>query len=231
MNLGAVLVCAGRGERLKAGIDKAFVLLDTIPVFFYAFRTLARLSISQIAVVSREKNFSLIEEYTGRTDFKGRVLLVKGGPRRQDSVFNGISSLDKNVEYVIVHDGARPFIDEDKINRLIRCIGEGYSAATLGIPEREAIKNVKDSMVEKTLERKGVYRIQTPQIFRKETLLRAYDKFSGKDVYDETELLEKAGEKVKVVMGDIFNVKITYPEDMALAGVILKLRKDVNART
>lgn len=229
MNLGAVLVCAGRGERLKAGVDKAFVFLDKIPVFFYGFRVLTRLSISQIAVVSREEHFSLIKEYAGKTDFKGGVLPVKGGLRRQDSVFNGISSLDKSVEYVIVHDGARPFVDEDKITRLIHSV-KGYSAATFGIPEREAIKKVEDSMIEKTLERKGVYRIQTPQIFRKEPLLRAYGRFSGEDVYDETELLERMGEKIKVVMGDIFNIKITYPEDLALAGAIIKSREDISDR-
>jgi 2-C-methyl-D-erythritol 4-phosphate cytidylyltransferase len=216
MKIGAVIVCAGRGRRIKQKRDKAFLEIDGIPLFFYSYKALSSISsISQIVIVARKKYFSFIKHQLKDKS----VVLTTGGKRRQDSVYKGLVALDSSIDYVIVHDGARPFLSTRSIKELIRAL-KRYPAVTLGLSIQEALKLVKSNLVEKTVDRHNIYSIQTPQGFKKEFLLRAYKKFGNYDIYDETQIIEKLGAAIRIIKGDVFNIKITYPQDLALARIM-----------
>lgn len=219
--VAVIIVCAGRGRRLKKNIDKAFAKIGRVPLFCYSYKAFRRVKdVSQIIVVARRKYFGLVRHY-----LKGQYFsLVEGGRRRQDSVYNGIKALDESISYVLIHDGARPFIKKQKIIRLIRHLAK-YPAVTLGLPVKEALKLVRKGVIKKTMERKDLYAIQTPQGFKKKILLQAYNRIKKKDIYDETHLLEMLGKRIKVIEGDLLNIKITYPEDLELAEAILAQEK------
>ncbi|OQX87644.1 MAG: 2-C-methyl-D-erythritol 4-phosphate cytidylyltransferase [Candidatus Omnitrophica bacterium 4484_70.2] len=226
MKVGVVLVCAGRGRRLRREEDKAFVNFINKPLFLYSYEIFIQLKdVSQLSLVLRKKYVSLVKRYVSDK----KVRLVEGGKEREDSVYNGVLSLDESIDYVIIHDGARPFVRKEKVEELIRYLRR-YDAVTLGIPLREAIKQVEKGVVKQSLERKNIYITQTPQGFRKDVLLEAYNKFGkGKGlrrgsrrevVDDETQFLERLGKKIKVIWGDVFNIKITYPQDLVLGEMI-----------
>jgi 2-C-methyl-D-erythritol 4-phosphate cytidylyltransferase len=220
MKIGLVLACAGRGRRLKETKDKALINLGGKPLFYHSFKVFSQVKrIKQIVIVLRKRYFTLARRYVPDS----KVILVEGGRRRQDSVYKGIMALDKTLDYVIIHDGARPFITKEKVNEIIESLAR-YGAVTLGLPIKEAVKFGERGFITKSLEREDLYLIQTPQGFRKNLLLKAYARFKDRDIYDEAQLIELLREKIKIIPGDLFNIKITYPQDLLLARAILKFK-------
>ncbi len=186
-----------------------------------------------IIVVANARNSNNI---TGKINqYKiGRIVgVVKGGKRRQDSVFNALKAVDKKTDLVLIHDAARPFIDKKLVSSLI-CEAKRSGAAIAGVPVKATIKEIKKSLpagrqekskikiVGKTLNRGNLWEIQTPQVFRKDLILKAYDKSGNIDATDDAMLVEKLGASVSVVPGSYNNIKITTPEDLILAEAIAK---------
>ncbi|MFH1769020.1 MAG: 2-C-methyl-D-erythritol 4-phosphate cytidylyltransferase [Candidatus Omnitrophota bacterium] len=221
MKFGVVLVCAGRGKRLKKRTDKAFVKIEGIPLFYYSYKVFKETEgISRIVCVTRREYFPFIRSYVKDKSLK----LTAGGLRRQDSVYQGLLSLDSDIDYVIIHDAARPFIGCRMIRKIKKEVIK-HKAVSLALKVKDAVKKGKKGFIEKTVERKELYSIQTPQAFSKELLLAAYRRFRKVPVYDDAEMIELMGRKVKIIEGAFLNIKITYPDDLILAKKILGLSK------
>ena len=217
MKLGVVLACAGRGERLRKRNDKAFVRLGGKPLFLYSLELFSQIkSILQIALVIRKESFSRASRYVNGKN----IILVAGGRRRQESVYRGLMSLDRRITHVLIHDGARPLLQIKDIRKIQHSLKK-YDAVTLGIPVKETLKRVAGSFVERTIQRENLYSIQTPQGFRRSLLEEAYRR-NKLNVSDEARLIELLGRKVKIIHGDVRNIKITYPEDLLLGEIILR---------
>ncbi|MCM8773468.1 MAG: 2-C-methyl-D-erythritol 4-phosphate cytidylyltransferase [Candidatus Omnitrophica bacterium] len=222
MRFAVILLCAGRGKRLKERVDKAFVKIGGSPLFLYSYRVFKNIKdIDQIIIVARKKFFPLINFYVKEKN----VNVVCGGRERKDSVYQGLKFVREDIEYLIIHDGARPFIDTELIRKVMEAV-KSYPAVTLGIKVKDALKKVKRSITVKTVEREDLYYIQTPQAFKKSLIMKAYKLLGNLAVYDDTQIVEMMGEKVKVIDGSPLNIKITYPQDLTLAQYILKAKNE-----
>jgi len=214
-NVGAVIVCAGKGKRL--GADKAAIKLRGKPLFYHTYKLFKDIKeIKQIIIVLREKNFKLAQKLIKDK----RVSFVPGGRRRQDSVFAGLSQLGKKIGSVLIHDGARPFTPKSVILNVLNNIKK-YPAVICAVKSRDTLKKASGGFVKNTLDRNDIVMVQTPQAFRKDLILKAYKKFNYKNIFDDAQLFELMKKKVKIVEGSYLNVKITYPEDIVFAEAIL----------
>ena len=220
MKYAVILLCAGRGKRLRKREDKAFVKISNIPLFYYSYSVFSGLKyFSQIIIVARSYYFPLIKRYTKNS----RVDMITGGPRRQDSVRRGLTLVKRDIDYVFIHDGARPFVTRELIERVKDNVIK-FNAVIPGIRLKDAVKIAGRKVVSKTLNRKNLWCIQTPQAFRKNLLIDAYNRFNRNDAYDDAEIVMRLGRKIKIIEGDYFNIKITYPQDLLLAEAILKIK-------
>lgn len=208
-NVGVVIVCAGRGKRLGKQ-DKAVLSLDGKPLFYHSVDLFGKIKeINQIVLVLKKKNFSLAKKVINDK----KIILVAGGKQRKDSVYNGLRALSKDIEYVLVHDGARPFVKKDLVLRVLEALKRNH-AVICGIPAVDTLKYIDGSYVNHTLNRGKIVCAQTPQGFKKDLLLEAYAKLGKKKAFDDAQAVEYLGGKVKVVKGDRGNIKITYPQDV-----------------
>ena len=226
--VSAIVLAAGKSKRFGSNIHKPLAKIDAYPVIFYSLDTLSRHPlIKDIVLVVNAQIKSGIERAAKEYRTKKIYRVVIGGMHRQDSVYEGLKAVNKRTELVLIHDGARPFVDKDSITRTIKEAARS-GAAIAGVPVKATIKEVKSLklkvqsrlIVKKTLNRDKLQEIQTPQVFRRDLILRAYNKFADKLVTDDAAIVEKLGVKVRVVKGSYLNIKITTPEDLALAKAI-----------
>ena len=224
--VGAIIVAAGTSSRM-GGIDKVFAPLDGIPL-------LARIvtvfqdcpSVHEIVLVLARRSLNqgrkLVKEYS----WSKVCTVCAGGPRRQDSVKEGLQRLTK-CEWVIIHDGARPCIDIDLIERGLDAAQES-GAAIAGVPVKDTIKIVsRRRFVQQTPARRSLWAAQTPQIFRYNLIIEAYQQ-ANTNVTDDASLVEQLGHKVEIYMGSYQNIKVTTPEDLAIATILLKNGKSIS---
>jgi 2-C-methyl-D-erythritol 4-phosphate cytidylyltransferase len=176
--------------------------------------------LSKIVIVLNNTNISRGQELVRKQAWSKVVAVCLGGKRRQDSVREGLKRL-KECEWVIIHDGARPFITIDLLDTGLKsAIDTG--AAVAAVPIKDTIKLSNNSgIVTETLQRNHLWAIQTPQIFQYDTLVKAYE-HSDDDVTDDASLVEKSGGKVRLYMGSYRNIKITTPEDWELAEILAR---------
>ena len=222
--VSAVVLAAGKGSRFKYSVPKPLVKINAKPVIVYSLETLSRHpAIKEIIVVTNAQNRRSVN-YAIR---KYRILKVSavigGGRRRQDSVYNGLRSLSRKTDIVLIHDGARPFINSGVISRSIEK-ARSSGAAITAVPVKATVKKAKGLVVTETVDRKDLWEIQTPQVFKKELILRAYERFRKCDVTDDAMLVEKLGAPVKLVEGSYNNIKITTTEDLPIAEAIARER-------
>lgn len=167
-----------------------------------------------------------------KSGYKKISFLVPGGARRQDSVFNALKKVSTSSDLVLIHDSARPFVKAEDISILI-ARAKRSGAAILGVPVKATIKEVtlpvrpagqagSRLVVKRTLDRENLWEIQTPQVFDRDLIIKAYQKFGKIDVTDDAALIEKLGKRVELVLGTCENIKITAPEDLITAKAILK---------
>ncbi len=142
------------------------------------------------------------------------------------SLANGLAFVSKNAELVLIHDAARPLIDERSLSS---CIKEAKrcNAATLGVPVKATVKKVKGAVVKDTLDRSELWEIQTPQVFRRDLILKAYKKYRSTEATDDAMLVEKLGVGVHITLGSYNNIKITTPEDLIIAEALLKEKSQI----
>lgn len=221
--VAAIVPAAGYGHRLGAGKSKPFVLLRDRPIASYALKVLDDCPLIDTIIVASER--SCIKDFKvliDRYGFKKIKDVVIGGKTRQESVANCIRKIPPSYDIVLIHDAARPFVDESVIRKTISLAGE-FGACIVAIPEFDTVKLTDKSLfVKKTIDRKTIYRAQTPQAFRYEVIKKAYDAFKRLDRFtDDAGLVEGLGKKIKIVEGSGRNIKITTKEDLRLAEVLL----------
>jgi 2-C-methyl-D-erythritol 4-phosphate cytidylyltransferase len=218
--IGAIIVAAGESRRMN-GVDKILAPLGGKPVLAWsieAFQNCPR--VDRIILVNSQNNQEPVQCIVIEQKYTKVAEVCTGGKRRQDSVAAGLKLL-KNSEWVIIHDGARPLLTQDLIERGLEAAKE-TGAAIAGVPVTDTIKLVGDDRtVIDTPSRSHLWAVQTPQIFRYAILQEAYQHIMN-DVTDDAALVEQIGSKVKVYMGSYDNIKITSPHDLAVAEALLK---------
>ena len=157
--------------------------------------------------------------------FKKVEKVVIGGEKRTQSVLNGLKSLPLSTDLVAIHDGARPLVLPEDIDRVV-ALAEKDRAAMLGVPATDTIKRVKDGYIISTVERRALYYAQTPQVFQYDLIMAAYDKYNGDvEVTDDAMLVESMGFKVRVVEPRSLNMKVTRPDDLHIVRAMLEKEK------
>ena len=225
MFVSAVIVSAGNSTRM-GGVNKQFLELDGAPVIVNTITAFQKSKIiDEIVIVTRESDIydmiKLIEEY----EFYKISNVVAGGETRQLSVYKGVTSTSNEADLVAVHDGARPLVTVDLIDKTIKAAAE-YGAAATGVKVKDTVKTVdeNDNIID-TPDRAYMRFIHTPQVFNKKLYLDAVNTVeNSKDFTDDCMLIEAYGKTVKFVDGDYENIKITTPEDVALAESYLARR-------
>ena len=218
---GAVIVAAGSASRM-GGIDKVMAPLQGEPMVLRTIREFQNCdAISEIVVVTRPDLILPIMSLVQGLDKVKAV--VAGGSSRQESVNLGLNALSDQVKLVAVHDGARPLITWQVIDRAVRA-ANSYGAATPAIPVKDTIKTVQGGIVKETPDRKLLYAVQTPQVFDLDLLRGALKKAQqdGAEVTDDCSAVERLGMSVKIVEGDERNLKITTPMDLKIAKMLLE---------
>lgn len=223
--VAAIIVAGGSGKRMGMDIKKQFIELDGKATLARTIEVFNKCKIIDdiILVVGKEDKEKVKTEIVDRFGYNKVRKIVEGGTERQDSVYNGLVSVGDDVEYVMIHDGARPFIREEILQKALSMTKE-KQATVVAVPVKDTIKIVNEALeVEATPNRSTLWSIQTPQSFKKDLLVKAYAyaKEKGLIVTDDSMLVEAYGKKVYIVEGDYNNIKITTPEDLVLGQGIL----------
>ena len=218
---GAVIVAAGTASRM-GGIDKVMAPLAGEPMIARTVRTFQNCdAVSEIVIVTRE---DLIVPITNLCKNMDKVTtVVCGGKSRQESVNLGLNALSGKVKLAAIHDGARPLITWQVIDRTIRA-ANSYGAAAPAIPMKDTIKVVNGGVVKSTPDRATLFAVQTPQIFDFDLLRGALKKaeLDGAQLTDDCSAVERMGMSVKIVEGDERNIKVTTPLDLKIAEMLLE---------
>lgn len=225
--LAVLIAAAGSGSRMGKKINKQFLQIAGKPIIYYTLKSFLDWDRDfELTVVLAPAEISYFKKEI-LSLFKGseqRFNLAAGGSSRKESVANGLNSFSQDVKYVIIHDGARPLIKKELIEKTYKAV-QKYDAVSCGVKVKDTIKIVEDSFSEKTLDRDKLWAIQTPQAFRLDLIKKAHLKYKGKKALDDASLVEKMGKKVYIAAGDYNNFKITTPEDLKPAEIILRERK------
>ena len=222
MKVGAIIPAAGRGKRIGASVPKQFLEIQGRPLLHHTLMVFASCKLIDyvVLVMPRADVDEMGEDWLNKYEIVRKV--VVGGEQRQDSVYNGFSSLEEGTDIVVVHDGVRPFTTPQMIIATVEA-AQQHGAAITAIPVSDTVKQVADGFVKQTVSRDGLWRVQTPQAFQYGLLQQAFKK-AKKDSYyvtDEGSLVEYLGERVKIVPGSELNIKITRKEDLVLGESLL----------
>ncbi len=222
----AIIVAAGKSERMGGGTDKAFLSLGPKPVVAWSLLAYEKnVDIDRIVLVVRKDQLTAAKAVSKMFGISKLAKIVPGGARRQDSVQAGLKELDSDTRIVVVHDGARPCVSQEVISDVIKTARRGQAAVS-GCRVRDTVKIVeKGCTVSSTADRSKYWLVQTPQAFPCSMLRKAYAAVEAgkKEVFDDSQAIEVLGESVKICESDKPNIKITTPEDLQVAAAILKL--------
>lgn len=227
MRVAALVLAAGRGERFGAPVPKAFLSLGGRPLVVRAIEALAaRPEVERIVPVLPAADLArwnaLVRDFAGARKLADPVA---GGAQRQDSMRAGLAALPADLEWVAVHDAARPLLRAEQVGRVLDAAAR-TGTALLAVPVRDTLKRVDAGRITATLDRSETWAAQTPQVFRLSLLRTALAKADADGFVgtDEAQLVERLGVPVAVVEGDVRNLKITWPEDLELAEAIWRQR-------
>ena len=222
----AIIPAGGAGRRMQGSVSKQYLLLGTLPIYVH---TLARFQKSEAIdaiylVVPPEDVDDVQASVVQRYGFTKIVKVLPGGKERQDSVGNGIDALDDDVDVIVIHDAVRPFIS-DALIRQAALEAAASGAAVVAVPVKDTVKICdEENRITQTPDRNRIWLAQTPQAFRREILVEAYET-ARKDAFyatDDACLVERIGVGVRVIPGTYDNIKITTPEDLIMAEALLK---------
>ena len=237
----AIVLSAGSGKRMNTETKKQYLLINDKPIIYYSLDTFQQSSIiDEIVLVASADDMSFVkEEIVDKYGFTKVSHIVSGGKERYNSVYNGLMCCNDS-EYVFIHDGARPFITEEILKRTMGVLEE-YDSAVVGMPVKDTIKIVdEDNVVLDTPNRKTVWQVQTPQCFKADIVIPAYQKLideensgellkRGIQVTDDAMVVETFYSEemsdnfsVRLVEGSYENIKITTPDDLKVAEVFLQ---------
>ncbi|MCD1261926.1 2-C-methyl-D-erythritol 4-phosphate cytidylyltransferase [Paenibacillus athensensis] len=222
--LGVVIVAAGKGSRMKTTESKQYLPLGDRPILVHTLQLFQNIcEVDEIVLVTGEADCDRCREYVERYALDKVTAVIAGGAERQHSVHRGLEKLAAGTEWVLVHDGVRPF---PAAGQVLACWREAqeHGAAVLAVPVKDTIKVVDDAKcIQSTPDRRSLWAIQTPQAFQLSLLLEAYERAEREGFVgtDDAMLVERTGTVVRVVEGDYYNIKITTPEDLPWAEWIL----------
>lgn len=220
----SIILAAGRGKRMNKQENKAFLSLAGKPILVWALQAFEDSKVDNIIIVSHPIEIERVKELVNEYSIKKVMAIFPGGDQRQDSVANALAFLPAESKIVAIHDSARPLVGAAFINETIDSLNNADGIVPAIMPT-DTIKEESDNFVVKTLERKHLRAVQTPQVFTKEPLLNSYEKAKGDGYYgtDDASLLEKYGYKVKLSEGSYGNIKITTPIDLKIAELLLSV--------
>lgn len=221
--VGAIIVAAGQSSRM-GGVDKIFAPLCGKPLLAQLVEVFQNCpSVDEVVIVLGKGNLERGQRLVAERGWSKVIAVCQGGLRRQDSVREGMKRLS-DCQWAVIHDGARPLISTNIIETGLD-EAQSNGVAIAAVPVKDTIKLVsEDGFVQQTPNRQDLWAVQTPQVFRFDLLAKAHRQAAG-EVTDDAMLVEQLGYKVKVYMGSYENIKVTTPEDLALAESILRKRK------
>ncbi len=213
----AIVLSAGRGTRMKSDTKKQYIEVLGKPIIVYALEAFQECdAVEEIVLVTGAEDLLYAQDLVKAFGLRKVKTIVPGGERRQDSVLCGLKAVSETIQLVAVHDGARPLIQPEDIERVIADAND-CGAATLGVKVKDTMKTVDgNSVAVNAVDREMLRSIQTPQVFRKSLLEQGYDNAIAKklEFTDDTAVVEAIGASVKVTEGNYSNIKITTPEDL-----------------
>ena len=225
MKVSAVIPVAGSGLRFAGTMPKQFMDLGGRPLLAVTLQKMLDLDqIGRVVVVCAPDARERVEKMTASLPgFTEKGMITNGGKERQDSVFNGLSAVKPGTDIVLVHDGVRPLITSDILLKSIQ-VAQEHGACVAAVPVKDTIKRVHNNQVIETLPREELWQIQTPQTSRFDWLWQAHLAAREKNFYstDEAALLEWSGHPVQIIPGDYNNIKITTPEDLKIARLLIE---------
>ncbi len=220
----AIIVGAGKSTRMNEKINKIFLTLADKPVIYHTIKVFEDCEkIDKIIIVTQKENIEEIEKIKQKYDLKKIGKVIEGGIKRQDSVYSGIRAIEdpNDDDIVLIHNAANPLVDEKTIIDSINIVKE-HNACVVGFPVEDTIKEVKGNEIIKTLDRKKLWQVQTPQTAKYSLLKEAFEKAYKDNFYgtDDVSLIERLGKKVKILECSKNNIKITTPADLMLINKI-----------
>lgn len=218
--VSAIIVAAGSGTRMKIPTRKQLVEINDMPVIAHTLTAFENTDIiDEIIIVTKEEDILIMWDIAREFKISKVTEIVNGGATRTGSVRNGLNAA--KGEIVAIHDGVRPCIKSEHIEKTVKKAIE-TGAAALGCPVTDTLKKVDENgIIRDTVSRENLWAIQTPQVFEKEILIRAYDEGNTENATDDCMLLESIGVKVSMVEGNRSNIKVTVQNDIELVSAIL----------
>ena len=219
MRVALIIPAAGEGKRIGGRVPKAFIPVAGKPLIIHTLLNIKRaIAFEEIVVAIAVNRTRLARQVLDRFGFP-QVRLASGGATRAESVWNALQTVSPRCHWILVHDAARPLIESQSVRKLLKEV-KYQKAGLLVEPVSSTVKEVRarGAFVRRTLDRSKLYLAQTPQVARRDVLLKAYEKL-GRHAFamtDESAILEKAGVEVKMVVGSSRNIKITTREDLKL---------------
>lgn len=222
MKISLIIAGAGNSKRM-GGVNKQFSKINSVPVIVKSVLAFENfLEIEEILVVAKEEDIPQMRTLCERYKVKKPIKFVIGGQTRQASVKNALNAISMHSDYIAIHDGARPLVENECIQTAIKNALK-YKATALAVPVKDTIKVVdKNGFIKDTPDRNALFITQTPQIFEKKLYLKAMNNAleKGLDLTDDCQLVEAIGQNVYITLGSYQNIKITTVEDIMLANII-----------
>lgn len=216
----ALITAAGKGQRMQSPIPKQYLFLGGRPILAQTLQVFEDCpAIDGIYAITPQDQMDMVQrDIVEKYNFKKVFKVVRGGKMRQHSVWNGLRAIRSECSIVVVHDGVRPLIRKRLITQSIEAAKKN-GAAVVAVPARDTVKRAVAGKKVQTLPREEIWLAQTPQTFQFPLLMKAYQKANQDGILgtDEASLVERLGHPITLIMGDYFNIKITTPEDLALA--------------
>lgn len=226
MKIAAIIASAGQSRRMGGKINKQFIEINGLPLLAHTLKAFQNSpQIDQIIIAIESNNIDLCQnEIVNKFNISKVLKIVPGGKERQDSIYNAIKELPDDIEYVLIHDGARPMVTQEIIHRVIEEVKINKAVIT-AVPVKDTIKEIKNDIIVSTLNRANLVSVQTPQAFEINIIKRAYDEAYKNNFLgtDDAMLVERLGIPIRVVMGSYSNIKVTTPEDMEIVRKICKI--------
>lgn len=222
----AIVLAAGSGKRMNSKVHKQYLIIQDRPVLYYSLKAFEDSAVDEIVlVVGKGEEKFCRKEIVDKYRISKVKAIVEGGKERYHSVFEGLKQTS-DADYVLIHDGARPFVNQDIIRRCMQEV-QKYQACVVGMPVKDTIKIAdEEGYAKQTPDRKNVWMIQTPQTFSYALIYEAYEemlKTEDTAITDDAMVLERIkGKKSKLIEGSYRNIKITTPEDLLIANVYLQ---------
>lgn len=226
-----IMLAGGKGKRMGGKVSKQFLLLKDKPVLYYSLKAFEPYVDEIILVAAAGEEEFCRREIVEKYHIKKVSAVVTGGAERYLSVYEGLKAVSEEGKYVLIHDGARPFVSQETIQNVISTV-KTTNACITAVPSKDTIKiGNQEGIVTDTPNRKNVWVVQTPQAFEINSILEAYNKAiaSGRtDITDDSMVMESFGVyPVHFVMGQYDNIKLTTPEDMVAGMAILQAKNDI----